>query len=244
VDLDYLERALETTEVKACLFVPNFSNPLGACMPETNKKRLVEMLARRDIPLVEDDIYGDLHFDSARPRTCKSYDSTGNVLLCSSLSKSLAPGYRVGWCIPGRHQDRVLTLKRTHGVSSTNPTQAAMGQFFANNRPDLHMRHLRKALHTQSLAYIQGIARYFPPDTRVTQPRGGYVLWVEMNRAVHSFELFRSAIEEKISISPGQLFSLDQRYGHCMRISFGLPYTAAIDKALKVLGKLVREAGG
>jgi DNA-binding transcriptional MocR family regulator len=242
IDLDWLEAALERTTVKACLFVTNFSNPLGACIPDDRKARLVKLLEARDIPLIEDDIYGDLYFGESRPRTCKSMDKTGNVLLCSSLSKSLAPGYRVGWCIPGRHLQRVLQLKRIHSISSTNLTHAAVGQFFAHNRWDLHMRQLRKALHTQSLAYIEAIARYFPPDIRVTQPRGGYVLWVEMNRSVQSAALFHAALAEKISISPGQLFSVDQRYGHCMRISFGLPYTPAIDKALKTLGKLVREA--
>ena len=242
VDIDWLERAMERTTIKACLFVTNFSNPLGACMPDERKARLVDLLARKDIPLVEDDIYGDLYFGDARPRTCKSMDKTGNVLLCSSVSKSLAPGYRVGWCIPGRHLQRVMELKRIHSLSSTHLTHAVIGQFFAHNRWDLHMRQLRKALHTQSLAYIDAIARYFPPDIKVTQPKGGYVLWLEMNRAVQSLALFQAAIEEKISISPGQLFSLDQRYSHCMRISFGLPYTPAIDKALRTLGKLVREA--
>lgn len=242
IDLDWLETALERAPVKACLFVTNFSNPLGACIPDDRKARLVNMLARRDIPLIEDDIYGDLYFGESRPRTCKSIDKTGNVLYCSSISKSLAPGYRVGWCIPGRHLERVLELKRIHSITSTHLTHAAIGQFFAHNRFDLHMRQLRKALHTQSLAYIEAIARYFPPDIRVTQPKGGYVLWVEMNRSVQSLALFHAAMAEKISISPGQLFSVDQRYGHCMRISFGLPYTPAIDKALKTLGKLVREA--
>jgi DNA-binding transcriptional MocR family regulator len=242
VDIEWLARAMERTSVKACLFVTNFSNPLGACMPDERKAQLVDLLARKNVPLIEDDIYGDLYFGESRPRTCFSMDKTGNVLLCSSVSKSLAPGYRVGWCVPGRHLERVLELKRIHSISSTHLTHAAIGQFFAHHRFDLHMRQLRKALHTQSLAYIEAIARYFPPDTKVTQPKGGYVLWVEMNRSVRSLALYQAAIEEKISFSPGQLFSVDQRYSHCMRICFGQPYTPAVDKALKTLGKLVREA--
>lgn len=247
IDIDYLEKALAKAKegesrISAGIFIPNFSNPLGACMPDKNKIRLVQLLEKENIPLIEDDIYGDLHFDQARPRTCKSWDKTGNVLLCSSMSKSLAPGYRVGWCIPGKYLDKVLALKRIHGVASTYPTHAAIGLFLANNRFDLHMRHLRKALHTQSLQYIQAIAKYFPKDTRVTQPRGGYVLWVEMNRAVHAFTLFQSAIEEKISISPGPLFSMDERYGHCMRLSFGQTFTPEVDRALRTLGRLVHQA--
>ena len=149
--LDYLENALKTVRLAACLFVPTFSNPTGSCLPDEDKKRLVDLLASYRIPLIEDDIYGELYFGRQRPRTCKSYDQNGLVLLCSSISKSLAPGFRVGWCLPGQYLDDVLRLKRMTAVSSTTPTQVAIGLFFENGRYDLHLRHLRKALHTQCL---------------------------------------------------------------------------------------------
>ncbi|WP_224998605.1 PLP-dependent aminotransferase family protein [Cesiribacter sp. SM1] len=241
IDLPYLEQAIEQVQVKACLFVTNFINPLGACMPDENKKQLVTLLAQHQIPLIEDDIYGELYFGRTRPRTCKSYDKEGLVLLCSSVSKSLAPGYRVGWCLPGRFKERLLNIKMMHTVSSATPTQAAIGLFFENGRYDLHLRKLRKALHTQCLRYIQAIAEYFPADTKVSRPSGGYVLWVEMNKAVNAFELFQQAMHQKISIAPGQIFSTDARYTNFMRISFGMPYTPEIDKGMKVLGSLVEQ---
>jgi len=238
VDLEYLEQALNTTPVKACLFVPNFGNPTGGLMPDHRKKQLVELLAGRQIPLIEDDIYGEMYFGKTRPKTCKSYDKEGMVMLCSSISKTLAPGYRVGWCIPGKFMDKVISIKLNSTVSSATPTQAAVGVFFETGRYDLHMRKMRKSLHTQCLRYIQAISDYFPKDTKVSRPQGGYVLWIEMNRKVNAFELFQKALQEKVSIAPGQIFSTDARFTNYIRISFGAPYNDSIDKSLKKLGKL------
>ncbi|MCF0055669.1 PLP-dependent aminotransferase family protein [Dyadobacter sp. CY356] len=238
-DLEYLEKAIEKIQVKACLFVTNFANPLGVIMPDNRKKQLVELLAKNQIPLIEDDIYGEMYFGKARPKTCKSFDKEGLVMLCSSVSKTLAPGYRVGWCIPGKFIDKVISLKLTHSVSSASPTQAAIGLFFETGRYDLHMRNMRKALHTSCLRYIQAISEYFPDDTKVSRPQGGYVLWIEMNKKVNGFELFQKAMKENISVSPGQIFSTDARFTNYIRISFGTPYNEEIEKSLQKLGKLV-----
>jgi DNA-binding transcriptional MocR family regulator len=238
-DLEYLEHALETVPVKACLFVPNFSNPVGALMPEYRKKQLVDMLAARQIPLIEDDIYGEMYFGSTRPKTCKSFDKNGLVMLCSSVSKTLAPGYRVGWCIPGKFMDQVISNKLMHTVSAATPTQAAIARFFETGRYDLHMRNLRKALHTQCLRYLQAISQYFPADVKVARPQGGYVLWIELNSRINAFELFETAIKENISIAPGQIFSTDGRFTNFIRISFGAPYNEAVDAAMKRMGEMI-----
>lgn len=240
-DLEYLEKAIEKIPVKACLFVTNFTNPLGVLMPDYRKKQLVELLSKNQIPLIEDDIYGEMYFGKTRPRTCKSFDKEGLVMLCSSVSKTLAPGYRVGWCIPGKFIEKVISLKLTHSVSSATPTQAAIGLFFETGRYDLHMRKMRKALHTQCLRYIQAISEYFPKETKVSRPQGGYVLWVELNKNVNGFELFQKAMQENISISPGQIFSTNARFTNYIRISFGIPYTNEIDKSLQKLGKLAED---
>jgi DNA-binding transcriptional MocR family regulator len=241
VDLDYLEQAIPRFDIKACLFVPNFNNPLGSCMPDENKKRLVEMLAKKDIPLVEDDIYGELYFGKTRPKTCKTYDKKGLVLHCGSFSKSLAPGYRIGWMAPGRFKEKVIRLKRMHTVSTNTLTQAAIANFLSNGRYELHLRHLRKALHTQSLRYLQAICEYFPEDTRITRPSGGFTLWIEMNKKVNAFKLYKRALKCNIGIAPGQIFSSQGRYENCFRISYGEPWSERIEEGLKTLGRLIRE---
>src|SRR6187431_284108 len=242
VDLDYLEKAIPKFDIKACLFVNNFNNPLGSCMPDANKKRLVDMLAKKEIPLIEDDIYGELYFGKNRPKTCKSFDKKGLVLHCGSFSKSLAPGYRIGWAIPGRFKEKVIRLKRMHTVSTNTLMQAAVAEFLSKGRFELHLRHLRKALHTQSLRYIQAVCEYFPEDTRITRPQGGFTLWIEMNKKVDTYKLHKRALKHNIGIAPGQIFSTQgKRFENCFRISYGEPWSDRIEEGIKTLGKLVRD---
>src|SRR5678815_2085861 len=123
VDLDCLESSIRKFSIKACLFVCNFNNPMGSCVPDQKKKQLVDLLTQKEIPLIEDDIYGEMYFGKTRPRTCKSFDKKGLVIQCGSFSKSLAPGYRIGWAMPGRFRDRMIQLKRMNSVSTNTLAQ-------------------------------------------------------------------------------------------------------------------------
>lgn len=241
MDILYLQRAIERVKIKACLVVSNFNSPTGGTMQDEKKKRLVKLMEDKNIPLIEDDIYGELFFGKQRPKTCKSFDKTGNVLLCSSVSKSLAPGYRVGWAIPGKYKDKVLREKLIHSITNASPTQAAIGLFFENGRYELHLRNLRKALHTNCLKYMQAITQYFPDDTRITQPKGGYVLWLELKKHVNAFEVYEKAIEQNISIAPGQIFSAHAEFTNFIRVGFGIPFSDAVEKSLKTLGSLIKK---
>jgi len=241
LNLNFLSKAIKQQKITACLFVPTFSNPLGCCMTNERKKELVNLLAENQIPLIEDDIYGEMYFGKTRPRTCQSYDKQGLVMLCSSVSKTLAPGYRVGWCIPGRFKAQIINLKLMHTLSSASPTHAAIAHFFETGRYDLHMRNLRKALYTQCLRYTQAIAEHFPADIKVSRPQGGYVLWIELNKNIDAFELYERALTYNISISPGQIFSTDSRFTNFIRISFGIPFNNEIEQSIKTLGFLLNE---
>lgn len=241
IDIDYLAQAIPKFDIKACLVVNNFNNPLGSCMPDDRKKYLVDMLAKKEIPLIEDDIYGELYFGKTRPKTCKTFDKKGLVLHCASFSKSLAPGYRIGWTIPGKFKEKVIRLKRMHTVSTNTLTQAAVADFLSKGRFELHLRHLRKALHTQCLRYIQAVCEYFPEDTRITRPQGGFTLWIEMNSKINAYKLHKRALKHNIGIAPGQIFSSHGDFGNCFRISYGEPWSPKIDEGLKTLGKLMRE---
>ncbi len=242
VIVDQLEAILDVHDVKVCLFVPNFNNPLGSCMPDDQKKRLVELLTRRQIILIEDDIYGELYFGKHRPRTCKSYDREGIVLQCSSLSKSLAPGYRVGWAIPGpRYLAEVNRLKLIHSVTSATLPQVAMAHFLENGRYEYHLKAMRKALHTQSLRYRQAIQEYFPAGTRMTCPEGGMVLWIELDPHIDAFHLHNEALRRQVSVAPGQMFSVHTQYRHYIRVSYSRLWDAQAEEGIRVLGALVNE---
>lgn len=241
VDLDHLQKAIKKFPIKACVFIPNYNNPLGSCMPDENKKKLVEIISRNNIPLIEDDIYGELYFGKTRPRTCKYYDTKGLVMHCSSLSKSLSPGYRIGWVMPGKFFDTVKQLKRIQNISSPTLTQAAMAYYLKYGRYEFHLKNLRKALHTQSLRYVQAIIKYFPPDTKVSRPHGGFILWLELNKNVNAFRLRTEAMKHHISIVPGKIFSSGNNYDNCIRICFGKPWDEDMDYGLMMLGKMIRK---
>ncbi len=241
IDLAQLQKAISRLSIKACVVVPNFNNPQGSCMPDENKKKLVEMITSRQIPLIEDDIYGELYFGKTRPKTCKYYDTKGLVMHCSSLSKSLAPGYRIGWIFPGKYLEQVKEYKRIQNISSPSITQAAMAHFLKNGRFEYHLKNLRKALHTQHLRYVQAIIEYFPADTKVSRPQGGITLWISLNKKIDSFKLRTEAMRHKISVVPGKIFSSGTNYSHFIRISFGKPWDENMEYGIMMLGKMIKK---
>ena len=238
-DLDELDKILKKFPVKAVLLVPNFSNPIGSCMPDENKRKLVNIITKHNIPLVEDDIYGELYFGRNRPKTCKYYDKAQLVMHCSSVSKSLAPGYRVGWVIPGRFLQAVKQLKMMHTISSPSLTQAAMAHFLEMGRYEYHLKNLRRSLHTQCLRYTQAIMQYFPADTKISRPSGGFVLWIELNKKVDAYKLCKEAQRHHISVAPGQIFSASSNYSNYVRISYGAPWSEDVEYGLMMLGRLI-----
>jgi DNA-binding transcriptional MocR family regulator len=241
MELDALQAALERRRVAAVLVVPSFSNPVGSCMPEENRKRLVAMLAERDVPLIEDDIYGDLHFGSERPRTCKAFDTTGNVLLCGSFSKTLAPGFRVGFVAPGRFRERVELLKFSHTVATATLPQLTIARFLQEGGYDRHLRALRRRLAAQVERMAEAVAEHFPEGTRVARPLGSSLLWVELPPRVDSLELHAKALEAGVSIAPGPIFSArPDSYRNFIRLSCGHPWTPRIEGAMSTLGSLAR----
>lgn len=241
VDLNVLEDHMRAGRVQACLLVPNFSNPLGCCMPVANKQRLVRMLETYSIPMIEDDLYGDLHFGPDRPVPCKVFDQHGWVLWCGSVSKTLAPGYRVGWVAPGRFYEALLQIKRYQAGFSPGLTQQAIANFLANDRYELHLRRLRKQLTANCQRYQQTIRTLFPAGTRISEPQGGFTLWVEMDPAVNSLLLADQLEPFRISIMPGGLFSLQPQYNNCMRLSYGLPFDEHVANGLKTIARFIHQ---
>ena len=240
ISLSALQSALEDQAVSACILVSNFSNPIGSCMSDRKKKALVDLLNQYDIPLIEDDIYGDLNFEGSRPKAIKAFDTEGRVLYCSSVSKTLSPGLRVGWCIPGRYQQQIEHTKVVVSHMTATAPQLAVAAFFANGGYDRHLRNLRRTYQQQMNRMLQAILEYFPAETRVTRPRGGHVLWVEIP-GFDALELFEEAIQHHISIAPGPMFSPSGDYQNCFRLNTGLPWSDDIEQAVKTLGQLAKK---
>ena len=220
LSIEALELALEQWPIKAIAVTPTCNNPMGYSMSEENKKRLYQLAQSYDISIIEDDIYGDISYQSPRPKTIKSFDEDGRVLLCSAFSKTVAPGVRVGWIAPGRYRDKVTHIKYVSSSMCPTLPQLAIADFIQSGG---YVRHIRRV----RLLYLQGrdhlikcLKRYFPKDTRISFPQGGYLLWVELNKQYDVVKLVSQCKQGEVSVAPGTIFSATGKYRNCMRLNF------------------------
>ena len=241
VDLAALETLLERQQVAACWFMTSFQNPLGAHMPLARRQALVALLARHQVPLIEDDVYGELHSGTRRPAPAKAFDREGGVLHCASFSKCLAPGYRVGWAAAGRYAPQVERLKTMTSLATSIPAQLAIADYLAQGGFDRHLRRLRESLDAERRRALHLVERHFPAGTRVTRPPGGYFIWLELPPSVDALTLHRLSLAQSISTAPGVLFSADHRFTHHLRLNVGHPGDPRLDGAIKTLGRLAAE---
>ena len=238
MDLDALESAIRKHRVRACLSITNGHNPLGFILDDGYKQNLVSLLTKLKVPLIEDDIYGDITFNGVRPKTAKAFDTEGLVLLCSSFSKVLAPGFRVGWIHPGRFLETVTRLKFINTIASPSLPQVAIADFIQCGGYDRYLRGLRMTLAKQVQVYSHAVVKYFPEGTKISRPAGGYFLWVELPERIDAVKLYRAALSKNISIVPGVIFSASGRFRNYIRISCGYPWSDSMERAIVTLGRL------
>ena len=240
ISLEALELALAEHAVKAVLMMANVSNPIGATLSDAAKRRLVEMLSARKVPLIEDHIYAELLFDSPAPRPAKAFDRAGNVMLCSSFSKTLSPGLKVGWIEPGRWRDRIRMLKFMSSGGQNELVELTVAEMLESGGYERELRQVRRRFEAQVDAARGVIAESFPRGTRVTRPSGAYILWAELPKDCDSVALFERLLERGITIAPGPMFSASQRYRNCMRLSVGQVWDERHERALREVGRLAR----
>lgn len=240
IDIEALAAIVESQPIAACMVMPNFQNPLGFLMPDERKRELVELLTKRDIPVIENGVYNELHFDSPHPSTLKSFDTKGLVLHCSSFSKSLTSAYRIGWALPGRYRDQVEKLKFLNTLTSPSIPQLAIAEFLERDGFEHHLRKVRKAYAQQANLMKAIVSRFFPEGTRMSNPAGGYVLWVELPPKVDSMRLYKLALDQGITIGPGYMFSVSETtYRNFIRLNYSSPWSGEIEQAVITVGKLV-----
>ncbi|MNF59484.1 putative HTH-type transcriptional regulator YjiR [compost metagenome] len=244
ISLEALELALEQWPIKLIQLTPNCNNPLGYIMPEARKRALLTLAQRYDVPILEDDVYGDLAYQYPRPRTIKSFDDDGRVLLCSSFSKTVAPGIRVGWIAPGRYLDRVLHMKYiSTGATATQP-QLALAEFIGKGHYEPHLRRMRTQYQINRDRMIDWVMRYFPAGTRASRPQGSFMLWVELAEDFDTLRLNRALLPKGVQIAAGSIFSASGKYRNCLRMNYSAKPTPAIEAAVRAVGEMVRELMG
>lgn len=240
ISLDALKLALEHNPIRAVLVISNFNNPLGSCIPDEKKKELVELLARYEVPLIENDVSGEIYFSEKRPMVAKAFDQKGLVLLCSSFSKDISPALRVGWVAPGRYKAKVEWLKFTNSTATATLPQMVLAQFLESGGYDHHLRRIRREYARNVALMSRAVERYFPPRTRVTRPAGGFVLWVQLPETVDSLELYKRALQDRITLTPGYVFSPTNQYKNFIRLN-AAEWSFPIERAIQHLGELIEE---
>ncbi len=241
MSIEAVELALEQWPVKACLITPTFNNPLGYCMPDEQKIRFLELMSKYDVAVIEDDIYGDLAYASPRPRSLKSFDLDGRVILCSSFSKTVAPGLRVGWVVPGKYASEVMHMKHVSSMSTATLPQLAVADFISKGGYDRHLRKMRGLYLQNRDAMLDMISLYLPEGTRASCPEGGYLLWVELAKDIDAMELAERTLKKSIGIAPGSLFSTTDKYGHYIRVNYAHCANPKAEQGLQTLGAIVKE---
>lgn len=241
ISIEALRAALAQQSVAAVMVMPNFQNPLGFQMPDGRKRELVELLAAHDIPAIENDVYNELYYGDSHPTALKSYDRKGLVLHCSSFSKSLTANYRIGWALPGRYTAQVEKLKFLNTLTTPTLPQMAIADYLQHDGYDRHLRKVRKGYEQRARMMAAAVLRFFPEGTRVSEPQGGYVLWVELPPAVDAMKLYALALERKITVGPGHMFSARGSYPNYIRLNYSYPWSKEIEDALRMLGKLVAQ---
>lgn len=235
-----VEAALEQHKVQACMVISNFNNPLGNCMSDHAKQKLLKVLKKYGVPLIEDDINGDLSFATQRPSVIKSFDAAGHGMLCSSFSKTLAPGYRLGWIAPGRYFDAVKRQKLVTNIASPTPTQLTVAEFLISGGYEHHLRSIRKIYGKKVAQMADAVASCFPPGTRITRPDGGFTLWIELPEPADSLQLYKLAHQMGISIAPGHIFSTTSRFRNYIRLNAAL-WSEETRWAVEALGNMVHK---
>jgi len=240
INLEALSFAIQHNPVRAVIVISNFNNPLGSQMPDEKKEELVELLSRHEIPLIENDVCGELYFGSKRPLVCKSFDKKGLVMLVSAFSKDISPGLRIGWVAPGRFEAELEWLKFTISASPPTLPQYAIAEFIESGGYDRHLRRIRREYARNVELMSSAVIRYFPPGVRLTRPSGGFVLWVQLPENVDSLELYKQALEEKITLAPGHVFSATNQYANFIRLN-AAEFNYTIERSLEKLGNIIEK---
>ncbi|GGJ96776.1 aminotransferase-like domain-containing protein [Pseudomonas matsuisoli] len=240
ISLEALEMALEQWPIKVLQLTPSCNNPLGYSMPDHKKRALLALAQRYDLAIIEDDVYGDLAYRYPRPRTIKSFDEDGRVLLCSSFSKSIAPGLRTGWIAPGRYYDQVLHMKYMGSGPTATLPQLAMSAFIEGGHFDPHLRRMRHLYQRSRDQMIEWVGRYFPENAKASRPEGSFMLWVELEEGFDSLRLNKLLRPKGIQIAPGSIFSAAGKYRNCLRMSYAARPTPQIEAAVREVGEVAK----
>uniref|UniRef100_UPI0004F29C26 aminotransferase-like domain-containing protein n=1 Tax=Vibrio parahaemolyticus TaxID=670 RepID=UPI0004F29C26 len=241
IDLDSLERALQTHDVKACWLMSNFQNPLGFTLTNEKKQKLIELTQRYNVPVIEDDVYSELHAENDSVYPLRMFDDMGNTMLCSSFSKSLIAGLRIGWVAAGKRALEVQKLQLMSTLATSAPVQMTLVHYLTSRNYESHLKQLRKKLFERKSKMTDLLNELLPEEVKVLSQSGGYFIWLELPKHIDALQIYREALKDNISIAPGKMFSLTEQYDHCIRLNASFELNDKYVHALNLLANIIRD---
>ncbi|CAE6906384.1 PLP-dependent aminotransferase family protein [Vibrio sp. B1FLJ16] len=237
--LEKLEAAFSNHNVRACWLMTNFQNPTGISLSDEQKKHVVRLADEHDVFIIEDDVYSELYFSENKPASLKSFDKQERVLHCASLSKSLCPGYRLGWVVNKRFNEQIQKLQLVSTLSGSAPIQQGIAHYLQNDSYDNHLRKLRKVMKQRQSRFIELLEQYFPKQVQYSIPEGGYFLWVKLPDGVDSKATYQALLSQQITVAYGNLFSTGADYSNYLRLNTSMSVDKDIESAIKKIGELL-----
>lgn len=243
IDLSSVKRIIGQEKIAACLINPNCQNPLGFIMPDDHKKELLDLLSDKTIPIIENDVCGELYFGEYRPSPLKKWDTKNNVLYCSSFSKVLAPGLRVGWVVPGRFKEPIKRMKLNRSLISPTLNQAIIASYLKEGTYHRHLRKLRETIRLQHSYCAAALIKHFPETVKMTSPVGGQSIWIELPDGIKGREVYFEAKKKGISLLPGFLCTNLDTFDQYIRIGYGGCWDKTMEQAIQKIGDIIKRIG-
>lgn len=242
--MDALEEALKShPNTKLIYTVPNFQNPTGRTMALERRKQLAELAAKYDVYVLEDNPYGEIRFAGQHVPAVKSFDQTGHVFYMSTFSKTLAPGFRLGWLVADEDVVNKLTvLKQSADLHTDNLAQYAVVEFLQNNDLDAHVKEISDLYGKRKQLMVDGIKKYFPAGVKYTDPEGGMFLWVEVPGVDDTVALFKECLKHNVAFVPGDPFFAGAAQPGTFRLNYSNAQEDKIAAGMKQLGAALQDA--
>ncbi|WP_158971783.1 PLP-dependent aminotransferase family protein [Paraglaciecola sp. L3A3] len=237
-DMVHVAELFSQGKFTTLLFSAIASNPIGFSLPRKTKKQLALLAKQYQTYIIEDDTFGSLDYRQGTTEPAYAYDHAGYIVYCSSFSKDLAPNMRLGWIASKPLMPGLMRHKVALNITCNMPCQLAMADYLFSESYSAHIRKLTTTLQQQVLKLQTCVLQHFPAGTRVSQPQGGFFLWVELPHQIKTMEIYNLAVQENICFMPGHTFSMSGQYEHCLRLSINQIWHSDLEQAVCRLGEI------
>lgn len=243
LDPDQFEYLLGHNKIAACLLTPVNHFPTGVTYSPDTLRRIVSAASRHAVPIIENDLFGEMSHRAPVASTLKRFDTDHNVLQFGSFAGTLGPRFGIGWLLSRRHRAEMLNqtvLGEPLGVDAA--LQRAIAQYMNRRSYDRHLRQLRESLASRMQQGLSLISKHFPLSCAVSRPAGGFTCWIRGPKEFDAMRTAEVALRQGVSIPPGPMFSVTGSFRNFLSLNLSYPWDATRQKRLQMLAEMMSEA--